>query len=67
MVMVMILMVNSVLWPTKHQLIPSAILQQSSDSQALSWVDQTQWAAVLVGGILSLIHPQQYDIIHAIA
>jgi hypothetical protein len=25
-------------------------------------VNQTQWAAALVGGILSLIHPQQYDI-----
>ena len=55
-------MVTSVLWPTKQQLIPSAILRQTSDGRALSWVNQTQWAAALVGGILSLIHPQQYVI-----
>jgi hypothetical protein len=57
-------MVTSVLWPTKQQLIPSAILRQTSDGRALSWVNQTQWAAALVGGILSLIHPQQYVIGH---
>jgi hypothetical protein len=62
MVIIMILMVNYMLWPTKHNLIPSAILRGSSDGRALSWVNQTQWAATLTGGILSLIHPQQYTI-----
>lgn len=38
------------------------MLRQSSDGLGLEWVIKTQWAAALAGGILSLVHPQQYKI-----
>jgi hypothetical protein len=44
------------------KIAPSAELKSTSDGQVFAWLKQTMWIGALSGGILGLLHPQQYAI-----